>query len=115
MIWQGINRRRFPRADYPCKVIFLRSDLRQTFSTHTENIGTGGICVMLVKELPKFCPVEILLYLKDEKGPIECNGRVVWVVQREIKFDTGIEFIDIKETDYLRVERVVQECIRKQI
>jgi len=114
MIWQGMDNRRFPRAEYPCKVIVLRSDLRETFSSHTENIGVGGICVILPGGLPKFCPVEILLYLKDGKGPLECNGRVVWSVQREGSFDTGIEFIDIREIDRLRIERVVQECLRKQ-
>jgi hypothetical protein len=114
MIWQGIDKRRFPRAEYPCKVIVLRSDLRETFSTHTENIGTGGICVILGKELPRFCPVEVLLYLKDKGGPVECNGRVVWMVQEGGSFDVGIEFIDIKETDRLRIGKVVQECLRGQ-
>ena len=114
MIWQGIDRRRFPRADYPCKVVVLRSDLKNTFSTHTENIGTGGICVILSQELPKFCSVELLIYLKDGKSPLECNGRVVWSVPLENNFDTGIEFIDIKKTDYLRVEKIIQECLRKQ-
>jgi len=114
MIWQGIDKRRFPRANYPCKVILLRDDLRVTFSTHTENIGTGGICVALSKELPKFCPVEILLYLKDGEGPLESNGRIVWAIKREANFDTGIEFIEVKETDRLRIERIIQECLRKQ-
>lgn len=114
MSWQGIDRRRFPRANYPCKVVVLRSDLRRTFSTHTENISIGGIRVVLSKELPKFCPVQILLYLKDKRSPIECNARIFWAVPRDANFDTGIEFIDIKETDRLRIERVVQECLRKQ-
>jgi len=114
MMWQGIDRRRFPRAEYPCRVAVLRSDLRQAFSTQTENIGTGGICVILPKALPNFCSVELLLYLKDGESPIECNGRIVWVVQRESNFDIGIEFIDIREIDRLRVERIVQECLRKQ-
>ena len=114
MIWQGIDRRRFPRADYACKIVVLRTDLRQTFSTHTENIGTGGICVVLAKELPKFCPVEILLYLKDGGGSVECNGRIVWAIQTDKVFDTGIEFLDLTETDRLRIERVVEECLRKQ-
>ena len=114
MMWQGIDRRRFPRADYPCKVVVLRNDLKESFSTHTENIGTGGVCVILSKELPKFCPVELLLYLKDSGAPIECNGRIIWSVPTETDFDTGIEFIDIKKTDYLRIEKIVGECLRKQ-
>ena len=113
MIWEGINRRKFPRVHYPCKVIILGGDSRQTFSTHTENIGTGGICVVLSKELPKFFPVRIVLYLKDSAGPLECNGRIVWSVKTEIDFDTGIEFLDIADSGKVRIEKIVQECIRK--
>lgn len=114
MIWQGMDKRRFPRAEYPCKVVVLRHDLKETFSTHTENIGTGGICVILPKELPKFCSVRILLYLKNSGGPLNCSGRVIWAVQREDCFDTGIEFMDILETDRSRIDKVVQECLRMQ-
>ena len=112
MMWQGINKRRFPRANYPCKVVVLTSDLRETFSTHTENIGAGGVCIILSKELPRFCFVEILLYLKDGGTPIECNGRIVWAIRREANFDVGVEFIDIRETDRARIERIVEECLR---
>lgn len=114
MMWQGLNRRRFPRADYLCRLLILRNDLRENFSTHTENIGTGGICVILPKELPKFCPVEIVLFLRDGGGHIGCNGRIVWSVQRRASFDTGIEFLDIRDNDRLRIERIVEECLRKQ-
>lgn len=115
MIWQGIDKRRFPRAEYPCKVVILRNDLKETFSTHTENIGTGGICVVLPRELPKFCLVRVLLYLKDGGGLLECDGRIIWAVKREDYFDTGLEFLDIRETDRLRIEKVVQQCLEKQI
>jgi len=114
MIWQGMDKRRFPRIDYPCKVVVLRSDMKKTFAVNTENIGVGGICVLLDKRLPKFCPVEVLLYLKDNVGPLECNGRVVWVVTNEKSFDTGIEFIDIREIDRLRVEKIVEKCLSNE-
>jgi c-di-GMP-binding flagellar brake protein YcgR len=109
MTWEGIEKRTRARAEYPCKVIVLRADLRQTFSTHTKNIGVGGMCVVLPKELPKFCPVEILLYLKDGKGSLLCKGRILWTLQRKLSVDTGVEFIDISEADRLRIERVIQK------
>ncbi|MBU1871486.1 MAG: PilZ domain-containing protein [Candidatus Omnitrophica bacterium] len=104
-----MDKRHFPRANYPCKVVVLRTDLKETFSTHTENIGTGGICVMLPKELPKLCAVEILLYLKDGGSPLECNGRIVWMIKSDGTFDAGIEFIDINDVDRWRVEALVKE------
>ena len=113
MMWEGINRRKFPRVSYPCKVIILGGALRETFSTHTENIGTGGICVILSKELPKFFPVRIILYLKDSEGPFECNGRIVWSFKTEINFDTGIEFLDLAASGRTRIEKIVNECMHK--
>ena len=111
-MWQGIDKRRFPRVVYPCKVSILRSDLKETFSTHTENIGTGGICVILPKPLPGFSFVEILLYARDGGFPIRASGRIVWAIKKVSNFDTGIEFIDIKEIDRVRIERIVDECLR---
>ena len=113
MMWQGIDKRRFPRANYPCKVVVLRNDLRETFSTHTENIGTGGVCVILPRELPKFCPVQLLLYLKDGSGPLESNGRIIWSIKRDDSYDTGIEFIDLKEKYSLRVEKIIQDSLKQ--
>ena len=113
MVWQGIDKRRFPRINYPCKVIVLRSDLKETFATHTENIGTGGICVILPRQILKFCMVEVLVYLQNGKGPLECNGRVVWSINKNNTFDTGIEFIDLKAVDSLRIEKIIQECLNE--
>ena len=114
MAWQGIDRRTRARANYPCTIVVLRTDLRQSFSTHTENISGGGTCVILPKELPKNCPVEVLLYLKDGGGALSCNGRAVWVAQKQDIFSTGIQFLDISEVDALRIEKVVQECLGKK-
>ncbi|MFH1678571.1 MAG: PilZ domain-containing protein [Candidatus Omnitrophota bacterium] len=112
-MWQGINKRQFPRANYPCKVVILRKNMKETFSTHTENIGEGGVCVFLPEELPKFCCVEVLIYLKDEGNPLQCDGRIVWSIKKNGVFDIGIEFMDLAEYDRVRVKRVVQECLRK--
>jgi c-di-GMP-binding flagellar brake protein YcgR len=113
-MWQGVNRREFPRADYPCKIVVFQKGKKDSFTTHTENIGAGGVCVILEKQLEKFSPVELSLYLEDGQEPIECDARVVWVVKRERLFDLGVEFLDIKGKDVLRIERIVQECLKTQ-
>jgi hypothetical protein len=112
-MWEGIDQRKFPRAEYPCKVIIMGSGAKEAFSTHTQNIGTGGICVVLAKELPRFFPVRIVLYLKDKKGPLECNGRIIWSIKTAIDFDTGIEFMEINSAGQMRIEKIIQECLRK--
>jgi len=120
-MWEGMNRRRFPRANYRCKIVVVRKRHKDKFNTHTENIGLGGVCVILDKELDKFSEAEILLYLEDGQPALECSGRIVWVVKREpldpgkpTEFDTGIEFIVLKDSDKLRVERIIQQCLKQE-
>jgi c-di-GMP-binding flagellar brake protein YcgR len=111
-MWQGVDNRKFPRAVYPCKVMVTKAGVSEQFSTYTENIGKGGVCVILEKGLEKFCPVAFTIYLADGQPPLEGDGRVVWSVKREEAFDTGIEFLSIQGKDSERIERIVRECLR---
>jgi len=113
-MWEGMNKRKFPRVRYPCKIVVFKKGGRDRFNTRTENIGLGGVCVSLDRELNKFSLVELALYLEDSQVPIECDARIVWVVKNEHKFDTGIEFLNIKEKDLIRVGRIVEECLKEQ-
>ncbi len=126
-MWNGIEKRRFPRAEYPCHVRVrrpakkgvLRKKIMEEFSTHTENIGLGGICVSLEKDLGLFSPVEIDIDLNDNKPFIMAKGTLVWVVRRmnltnKKQFDTGIEFLDLKDLDRVRIEKVVEACLKKE-
>jgi hypothetical protein len=92
----------------------LKKGTTEQFCTHTENIGAGGICVVLEKQLDKFCLVELVLYLQDGYPPVECDARVVWSVKRQEEFDTGIEFLNIRDKDVLRLERIIQACLKSQ-
>jgi Tfp pilus assembly protein PilZ len=114
-MWGGINRRKFPRANYPCTIIVKRKDQADSISAKTENIGIGGICVMLPKDLGIFAPVEIQLDLQDAQPLIKCDGAIVWIVGKQDGggrlFDTGIEFTNIKRKDADRVNDVVESVI----
>lgn len=120
MTWQGVNKRIFPRANYPCVVKIKSKENSDTFHTKTENIGCGGICVMLPKEIGRFSPVEIEIDLENEQKQIKCDGTVVWVVHsgqvgKDIvdPFDTGIEFVNLKEEDKLLIDEIVKACLKK--
>lgn len=118
-MWDGINRRNFPRANYPCLVIIRRDHLRQeAILTHTENLGLGGICVILKKDLDLFSPVSLEIDLMDMQTHIKCEGKVAWVVKRSPEedkkpsfFDTGVEFVNIKEKDKDRVYSIVNRLL----
>lgn len=116
-MWNGIDGRRFPRVDYKCIILIKGAFLWRHIKTHTENIGVGGICVMVRRELKKFGTVKLKVVLENGSAPIECGARVVWTVKRDLApsralYDTGIEFIDIGPADKERIERIVASRIK---
>lgn len=115
-MWNGINRRKFPRAEYPCKIEVKRKDHPEAVSTQTENIGIGGICVILPKDLGIFAPVEIQLDLLDNQDVVQCAGTVVWIVEKKqgrASFDTGIEFTNLKRKDAIRINDIIEKIVEK--
>src|SRR3989338_7938019 len=120
-MWNGINRRKFPRASYKCLITIKKRLTSKVISTQTENIGAGGICVIIKEDLGLFQGVDIELYLDDDRPPIKCGGTVVWVVKKSepkrknaYSYDTGIEFIDIRPEDRDKITQVVEEILKDQ-
>lgn len=119
-MWDGINRRRFPRADYPCRIKIRDKKGKTILVARTDNVGCGGICAVLEKNLGLFSNVDLELDLEDGSSPIGAEGMVVWVVKRhEIKkeeagnFDTGIEFKNLDAAGVTRIEAIVEKCLEK--
>ena len=113
-MWQGINQRRFPRAKCQCMVKIRQQGTTQTIAASTENVGLGGVCVLLEKGLDIFSPVELELVLEDGKAPLKIHGTIVWVVRRrELKkgpvFDTGIEFAELAAEEKARLDAVIDK------
>jgi len=84
-------------------------------TTETENVGLGGVCVLLERELNIFSPVELELTLVDEKPPLKVQGTIVWVVRRADRkkgpcFDTGIEFAELTPEHKTRLQAVIQSA-----
>ena len=119
MMWGGMNKRAFPRVNYSCRIRVLRDGLEEVIDTFTENIGAGGICVVLDKDLGLFEIVTLEILLGDDSDPIFCDGTVVWVVKRhpvslteKTKYDTGVEFRNVPENDKERITRLVENILR---
>lgn len=118
-MWQGIDQRRFPRANYKCVVTLRQEGKPHAVSTVTENIGLGGVCVLLDKSFDIFSNVEIELSLDDGKPPVRMQGTVVWVVRRRDvrkgpSFDTGIEFAELSAEERARLEAVIDKTLAKK-
>ena len=91
----------------------------KTTSTVTENIGIGGVSIIIKEGLKMFQDVDLTLYLENGDKPIRCRGSVVWVVKRidsrkKKSFDIGIEFENINEHDRARIVKIVEDKIPDQ-
>lgn len=117
-MWEGIDKRRFPRANYPCLIKITVKKPYFSLSTRTENIGCGGICVILENDLGRFTSVELELILPNGQPSVQSAGRTVWVVKGRYpekrppkRYDTGIEFVNLKEEYRKRIDHTVDEIL----
>jgi hypothetical protein len=111
-VWQGINQRKFPRFQCTCVVSLRQEGKTSSIPTQTENLGLGGVCVLLAKGLDVFSPVDVEVNLEDGKPPILVSGTIVWVVRRQLlkgkpAYDTGIEFAELVPEDRARLEAMI--------
>lgn len=118
-MWQGIDRRRFPRADFPCKVIVHKKQGVEKYSTHTENISSGGLCADIEKDLGLFSCVDIELML-DSSNVIKNPAKIVWIVKKSsagkapYHYDTGFEFVDLSQENHKKIDKAVRKLSEKQ-
>jgi len=121
--WDGLNRRKFPRVNYPCLVVIRKNgdEDKDIFLTHTENLGIGGVCVILKHDVKMFSEVELELDLMDLGDHIKCKGKVVWNVQRKMNeekkplfYDIGIEFEELEKEEDDRLEDVVKRLVKNK-
>jgi hypothetical protein len=146
-MWDGIERRKFPRVEYPC-LITVRSVTAppQAILTHTENISVGGVRVIIAKKIEPMTEVDLEIDLMDTLPNIFARGTISWVKKflpvhqgrpqgpgrnveavkgavtwvKEIpstqkgapmRYDTGIQFLGLKNKDRGRVENIVNRLL----
>ncbi|OGW87111.1 MAG: hypothetical protein A3C35_06960 [Omnitrophica bacterium RIFCSPHIGHO2_02_FULL_46_11] len=104
MPWEGLNQRAFPRVTTQCDLI-IHDRIGGTIKAKTQNLGLGGLCVLLDRSLEKLSQVHLRLALTKANPPVECDGRIVWMVRTKEPvasrptFDIGIEFLNLKLGD----------------
>jgi PilZ domain len=108
-----INRRKYPRADYPCQLtIWLEQGHNQTILAHTSNIGVGGLYVHLNQEIDEGTKVDIQLNFTDTATPFRCQG-VVLRSRRENEriYNISIQFEPLSETKHAFIEKKISEIL----
>lgn len=113
-MWESLDHRKFPRLNINCDIEIRKAKTPLHFSTITENIGAGGVCVILSRELDRHAGVLLKLHLPDGLPVVECSGKICWAIRNrtfsraESEYDTGIEFLEIREEDRERIRRIVK-------
>ena len=118
-MWDGFNKRKFPRLHLACEVVIHPQGKERAVKTTTENVGMGGVCVMLDEPLERFDRCKVSLELKDGEPPVQCTGKSVWIIpNREFKavtktYDTGIEFLDLDDFSRQRLRSFLKQPQKK--
>ena len=121
MIWDGRNRRKFPRVAFPCLIKIRSSEgKKDAMLCHTENLSVGGARVILKQTVKFGSAIDVEIDLMDAGEHLCCAGKVVWSEQRKetealkpLFYDIGIEFIKVSAADRKRLEAVVGHHLRQ--
>ncbi len=102
--WNGPNRRRHPRADFPY-TIHICSPAGRSIATYTEDVSCGGVKVITQQAFK--LGEEVVLKIYAGEHLIACTGKVVWVREKTASvlegvsfFNAGIEFCDLSPENH---------------
>jgi hypothetical protein len=103
------ERRRFSRSGLPAGLGVHVLQPHATVAADSVNVSDGGLCLRLEERLEVRSLVRLQVTPRSgaapSRRPVECTGRVAWVIQRldlrevpPFLFDIGIEFVDPPQT-----------------
>jgi len=114
MIWNGRERRRFPRlpgASVEYSILEENTPIKTTF---TENISPVGVRLLVDEEIKINALLSLKIYLPGSKDAIEAKGRIVWTRLSSFlsrgkrkHYDLGMEFVEIDESDREKIWQYV--------
>ena len=118
MVWDGRNRRKFPRVLFPCLIKICGNE--DAMLTHTENVSTGGVRVILKSSVAMGTAIEVEIDLMDTQEHFCSKGTVVWSEQRKstetVKpnfFDIGVEFSGVNQVDQRRLALIIDHHLKQ--
>lgn len=114
------ERRSCPRAKVACRIAMLSGLRIVVYNASIENMGEGGMRVMIEERLPNTAPVTLEIFPVGRHTRIRCLGQVIWVNEfrkdkkSPLLYDTGIKFTHITATDKEEIKKLVQFFLSKQ-
>lgn len=120
-MWDGVDRRIFSRAEYPCLITIRKNTPpTQAILTHTNNISLGGMRVVIAEKIEPMTEVDLEIDLKDTLSTIIAKGTIAWVKiivssqkDKSPRYDTGIRFLGLKDEYRRRIQSIVERILHK--
>ncbi|MCM8773741.1 MAG: PilZ domain-containing protein [Candidatus Omnitrophica bacterium] len=110
------ERRKFLRLNASVCVEYSIVGKEEVKSDFTHDIGGGGICLIVYENIDENTILELSIHLPDDTKPIKALGRVVWqkaIPSTVLRYDLGIEFIEISPEDRQHISEYVINHINK--
>ena len=92
--------RRTGRVDFQGRVELDVPHRAVRLEGNSLNLSQGGVCLRMRESLEVKVPVTLRLFTQSRQRPLQCLGRVSWVVQRldlrdipPFLYDVGVEFV----------------------
>lgn len=112
-MWDGFNNRKFPRLKLNCSIKLIIQNQEKEISATTENVGMGGVCVVLKEPLERFnqCSLELILPTEQK---LKSKAKVAWVIHSKepgpkgSTYDTGFEFLKLETDDKELLAKVLE-------
>ena len=107
------NQRKFPRVNYPCQLtMWMPEGSYDTVLTNALDIGQGGLCVKINREVIKGMKVDIEIDFKDNTAPFRCKGVVVRCRQDDQdSYNVGVQFVSLSETNQAMLAEKISKFI----
>ncbi len=106
-----MERRRWKREKLECKVNLRVSN--EVYEGEIQNIGGGGIGIIINKQIGEKIPLAIVFNLPDNLPEIIANGLTMWtsptIHQGNEVYRAGIQFTEIHENDRKRIIDFVEK------
>lgn len=119
-MWDGFDNRKFPRMNLSCEIKVKCAEDGALIKSKTENIGVGGVAVVLDKSLERFSTCDVRLKVSADQDEISCEGKVMWIVPmkdmhgRKTRYDVGIEFIDLSDDAREAIRAAIEDFSKSE-
>ena len=102
------ERRQFVRLDTRLDLTYTEVTGAAKHQTVSKNIGGGGVCLFLEKELPVGTRLQVSIKIPGQEQPVNFLTEVIWCesyevvgkTQRHRAIEAGVRIVEIAPTDH---------------